>query len=234
MPGLTAQRLLKSAYEIARDTNIAANNEMLRSLGLLGPAKGEGKSALGQKRIRTRTAGGSEGAASAPANKKSKKTEPSRVSRRQKGNAPEIEVYGIADPLRRNDIEQEGMDDEMYNALQAARAQAKKTRYERLLTRHQEEGLELPARASYRHTIMRVKSMSEKALENRVKAIERAAGIYAVIKMQMFAEVLILEGYEEVATLAQAALDNLLQLPKFKDKDWAQMLEMAKGMAFKK
>lgn len=36
-----------------------------------------------------------------------------------------------------------------------------------------------------------------------------------------------MEGYEEVAKEADAALQRLLELPKFKGKDWAQMLELA-------
>ena len=57
--------------------------------------------------------------------------------------------------------------------------------------------------------------MSEKKLYTRVKVIERAAGKYAVLKMRMFAEVLLLEGMEEIATEAQQALARLLELPKF-------------------
>jgi hypothetical protein len=58
--------------------------------------------------------------------------------------------------------------------------------------------------------------MSPKALANRIKAIERAAGMYAVVKMRMFAECLLIEGYEELSDLAQEALARLLTLPRFK------------------
>jgi hypothetical protein len=86
---------------------------------------------------------------------------------------------------------------------------------------------------------MRVLSMSEAALSNRVRVIERATGAYAVIKMhqvrrsvsknqeqrmatsrvnlrlaEQFAEVLIMEGMAEVAAEAEAALQRLLELPK--------------------
>lgn len=40
--------------------------------------------------------------------------------------------------------------------------------------------------------------------------IERARGKFCVTKMQQFAEVLILEGYEEIAEEAKAALHRLL------------------------
>ena len=38
-----------------------------------------------------------------------------------------------------------------------------------------------------------VRTMSEKALANRIKVIERAKGQHAVIKMRLFARVLFLE-----------------------------------------
>ena len=41
-------------------------------------------------------------------------------------------------------------------------------------------------------------------------------------------QVLIMENYEEVAAEAEAALQRLLEMPKFKGKNWAQMLEIAK------
>ena len=47
--------------------------------------------------------------------------------------------------------------------------------------------------ASYRHTLMRVRTMDENALARRIKAIERAKGKHAVIKMRLFARVLFLE-----------------------------------------
>ena len=42
------------------------------------------------------------------------------------------------------------------------------------------------------------------------------------------AEVLIIEGYDEVAKEADAALQRLLELPKFEGRDWASMVTMAK------
>ncbi len=41
--------------------------------------------------------------------------------------------------------------------------------------------------------------MSEAALARRIKAIERAKGQFAVVKMKLFAQVLLLEGYDELA-----------------------------------
>jgi hypothetical protein len=107
-------------------------------------------------------------------------------------------------------------------------------KYERLIERHLKEGLELPKNATYVHTVMRVKTMTQPRLFGRVKAIERAAGAYAVIKMQQFAEVLIMEGLDDVAAEADLALQRLLELPKFAGKNWQQMLASSGGKAFKK
>ena len=195
----------------------------------------------------------------APAKRKATApTAPSRKSRRTQGEAPEygpsLEVGG--------DATLTGPGEEEDPELVAAREAARERRYERLMRRHAVEGLELPANASYAHTVMRVDTMSEAALSNRVKVMERAAGSYAVIKMRQFAEVrrppasgllcfllaalqlslpslrylnavfemqvLIMENYEEVAAEAEAALQRLLEMPKFKGKNWAQMLEIAK------
>jgi hypothetical protein len=64
--------------------------------------------------------------------------------------------------------------------------------------------------ASYQHTLMRVRTMSEPALGNRVKAIERAKGKHAVVKMKLFARVLFLEGHEELSTTATESLERLV------------------------
>ena len=101
-------------------------------------------------------------------------------------------------------------------------------KYERLLAKHEQDGLKLPPRATYQHTVHRVMSMSPKALRNRIKAIERAQGVYAVLKMRMFAEVLILEEYDELASEAEAALLRLLQLERFSGENAQKSAEAGK------
>lgn len=64
--------------------------------------------------------------------------------------------------------------------------------------------------ASYQHTLMRARTMSHPALANRIKAIERAKGKHAVVKMRLFARVLFLEGNEGLADDAAAALARLV------------------------
>jgi hypothetical protein len=59
---------------------------------------------------------------------------------------------------------------------------------------------------------MRVKTMTEKALANRVKAIERAAGKHCVVKMAIFKSCLQDEGMWDLAKLASDALERLKAL----------------------
>lgn len=63
--------------------------------------------------------------------------------------------------------------------------------------------------ASYEHCLMRVRSMSEKGLLNRVKAIERAAGKHCVVKMAIFKSCLQDEGMWDLAEQASEALERL-------------------------
>ena len=51
--------------------------------------------------------------------------------------------------------------------------------------------------------------MTEKALINRVKAIERACGQHCVVKMAIFKSCLQDKGLWELAELAAAALERL-------------------------
>ena len=64
--------------------------------------------------------------------------------------------------------------------------------------------------ASYEHTLMRVMTMSDAGLANRIKAIERACGQHAVVKLKLFATILALEGYVDLAEDASAAHQRLV------------------------
>lgn len=74
--------------------------------------------------------------------------------------------------------------------------------------------------ASYEHCLMRVRTMTQKALANRVKMIERAAGKHCVIKMAVFKSCLQDEGLWDLAKLAADALERLkaLQAPPEEDE----------------
>ena len=64
--------------------------------------------------------------------------------------------------------------------------------------------------ASYAHTLMRVKTMTEPNLKKRIESIARARGQHCVVKMRLFARVLYLEGYEELAQEAGEVLQGLI------------------------
>lgn len=66
--------------------------------------------------------------------------------------------------------------------------------------------------ATYEHCLMRVRSMTEKGLGNRIKAIERAAGKHCVVKMAIFKSCLQDEDMWELAEAASDALERLKEL----------------------
>lgn len=74
-----------------------------------------------------------------------------------------------------------------------------------------QKGPTIVGTASYAHTLMRVMTMSEAALANRIKAIERSCGQHAVAKMKLFATILTLEGYVELAEDAASAYERLVE-----------------------
>ena len=63
--------------------------------------------------------------------------------------------------------------------------------------------------ATHDHCMMRIRTMSEKALLNRVKTIERACGKYAVIKMAVFKVCLQEKSLWDLADAASDALERL-------------------------
>ena len=75
-----------------------------------------------------------------------------------------------------------------------------------------EEAAKKNPTATYEHCLMRVKTMTEKGLVNRVKAIERAAGKHCVVKMAIFKSCLQDEGMWELAEVASDALERLKYL----------------------
>ena len=74
-----------------------------------------------------------------------------------------------------------------------------------------QERVSVVGTASYQHTLMRVRTMDEAGLARRIKAIERAKGKHAVVKMRLFARVLFLEGYEALADDAAESLERLVE-----------------------
>jgi len=185
-----ADALTANAYMLARSQRLLANKAFLASLG------------LGEAPAR-------EAAPKRPRVKKEPQ-EPSRRSLRARGLSPDGE------PIENNDDDDDdggGDDDDDDDDVDLAMDVVMAAKIARLKALHEEAGT-LPKNptATYEHTWMRVKTMSDKALSTRVKVIEKAKGQHCIVKMQMFTEVLALAGKQELADEAKEALQRLCTL----------------------
>jgi len=174
-----------NSYEAEREERIARNRKVMEALGLFAEDV-ELAAELRKKRESLKGAGGAK-------KRKAEEAQPLRRSRRLDGEATGEE----AEP-----------------APPSASAHAHEVEAEAYTRRHAgaQGRATLVGTASYEHTLMRCKTMSEAALLNRVKAIERSKGKHAVTKMRLFATVSFLEGYLEVSEAAAEALQRLIAL----------------------
>ncbi len=183
--------LLISAYEVARLKNIARNNAVLESLGLLKDSKTSLTPSIKPKKKRK----------AKPDTNKSER-QPSRRSKRLKGEKPEGTTFSLPRVKEIDEIDEIEENDKFV-----------RWKIERLKAEHTKHGTTYKnPTATYEHTWMRVRTMTKNRLKTRIKVIERALGKHCIIKMRMFAEVLIIAGMDEVAALANAALDRLIAL----------------------
>ena len=216
-----------SEYEEARARNIEKNNARLRSLGLISALeeKQSNDLAWGRQSIYESEEDdvdsssdeeySEEGTSSKKKKKRKKRSkapftprEGSRKSRRllgltYDGNSLDKDE-SVEQKKERIQQEREEMVIECREArLRAANEVAK--------AGHQLAGTKNPT-ATYEHCLMRVRTMNEKGLMNRVKAIERAAGKHCVVKMAIFKSCLQDENMWELASLASDALERLKAL----------------------
>ena len=219
-----ARGMMLCAYEIARERRIRENQAELVRLGLASTkAAMVASSDVSASAYSSSSSSSSSALTERKSKRKRKKrlvavkpsTAPTRKSRRIAGKNPVGGAVALDDSFQSISLP-DSPDCLNEKRLQAEIEEARRAKYKRLLDRHTNAGQDLPPRATYAHTVHRVLTMSEKALANRVKAIERAAGMYAVVKMRMFAECLLIEGYDDLSNLAQKALKRLLSLPRFK------------------
>jgi hypothetical protein len=200
-----------SEYEKIRARNIVKNNARLRALGLI--------SALEENQSNARAWGvahpfseRTNSMETKPTKKKRKAEEkplasPTRKSARIQGLEPEFNVFSRELP-----------DEDRAEQRKALVTECREAR-QRAALRVMEQGGEKAARenptATYEHCLMRVRTMTEKGLKNRVKAIERAAGKHCVVKMGIFKCCLQDENMWDLAELASEALERLkaLQAP---------------------
>tara|TARA_B110000977_G_scaffold198611_3_gene283839 strand:+ start:31233 stop:31940 length:708 start_codon:yes stop_codon:yes gene_type:complete len=210
-------------YELERVAHIRRNREIMKQLGLgltdiVTAARGRcGETSSPKKKGKKRKADddGCDEDENDTSTKRTNENESieagiERVLRRsgrlQKKNAEldgaEVDAIGFESSINQSKYLSEYEIDEKHRA--DAEQYAKRNA-------GQQEKVSVVGTASYQHTLMRVRTMSEPALKNRVKAIERAKGKHAVVKMRLFARVLFLEGVEEVMEDAAAALERLVK-----------------------
>jgi hypothetical protein len=216
-----------SEYEAARARNIERNNARLRSLGLISirEEKISNDMAWGRRYVDEAKQNSSDDESSysdeeycldnqhsstKKRNKKAQSKEPPREGTRKSRrlmNLPSVNISATItgeDPTEiRERIRQErlAMVEECREARQRAAIEVAKAGV-------QLAGKQNPT-ATYEHCLIRVRSMTEKGLINRVRAIERAAGKHCVIKMAIFKSCLQDEDMWELAQLASDALERL-------------------------
>eukprot|EP00804_Cyclotella_cryptica_P017638 CCRYP_006771-RA/>CCRYP_006771-RA protein AED:0.36 eAED:0.36 QI:809/1/1/1/0.33/0/4/2079/230 len=209
-----------SSYEENRARNIERNNARLRSLGLIsvGEEKLSNDAAWGrnQRRLLCEDDGGHSSCHDeehdSRKTKKRTKTpavpkEGSRKSRRLMKLAVE---FSSSDEHKEEDAsERKEMVLKERDALVAECREAR----QRAALEVANAGVDVAGKenptASYEHCLMRVRTMSEKGLKNRIRAIERAAGKHCVVKMAIFKSCLQDEGLWEIAEMAADALERL-------------------------
>jgi hypothetical protein len=217
-----------SDYEKVRARNIERNNAQLRALGLISTEEEAASNATAWQRAPSAHSkkigsGTKETKKSAHAKKRKRQaggvdtdgtssSSNSRKSLRLQGKQPD----GIAIPMSSTTNEAAHDEEELLQRQRQSRVQeCREVRLRRALE-VSEEGAAKAAKenptASYGHCLMRVQTMTEKGLANRVKAIERAAGKHSVIKMAIFKSCLQDEGMWDLAELAGLALERLKEL----------------------
>ena len=222
-----------SAYEQRRIDNIKRNNARLRALGLISATeerrsnnitcgisvdkkshKDDGNESSGSECSDDgEWDGEDEGTAKRKRKRKSRPIEPregSRKSRRLQGENAEFDDGATLSrsPASIKEEREARVQECREVRLRAANA---------IAACGGEEAAKKNPTATYEHCLMRVKTMTEKALANRVKAIERAAGKHCVVKMAIFKSCLQDEGMWELAEVASEALERLKALKPIPD-----------------
>lgn len=209
-----------SSYEQTRARNIERNNKLLRELGLISVQEEKHSNdeawGLTVHRVPLTDPKDKENDGDwCPPSKKKRKSEsksrssPVRKSARILGIDPEGNDVPLDDA---ESMARPNSQEEQRRQRQAIVEECREAR-QRAALRVMEAGAEKAARekptATYEHCLMRVKTMTDKGLQNRVKAIERATGKHCVVKMAIFKSCLQDEDKWELADLASQALERL-------------------------
>jgi hypothetical protein len=212
----SSSTIILSDYERMRAKNIERNNARLRALGLISVKEETTSNSIAWRKRPTTVSQLLLETSSPTRGKKRKreapnKTSPSRKSLRLRGKQPdgaELLVEDESATVTKDDIKKE-----RDARIQECREVRLRRANEAYLT---VEGAAQAAKenptASYDHCLMRVRTMTEKGLANRVKVIERAAGKHSVIKMAIFKSCLQDQALWDLAELASSALERLKAL----------------------
>jgi hypothetical protein len=225
---MTTTTILNS-YEKKRAENIERNNSRLRALGLISAQEEDRSNAAAWGRKCTHR-DVEPIVAQGTVSKKRKKhlttsapSAPSRKSRRLQGANPELQALD-------NELDDDGLvvpsavavsprsvmfefetDQEREARVNECREARQRAALEVARAGVSAAGKQNPT-ATYDHCLMRVKTMTENKLANRVKAIERATGKHCVVKMAIFKSCLQDEGMWDLAKLASESLERLKAL----------------------
>mmetsp|Transcript_11603 Transcript_11603/g.17670 ORF Transcript_11603/g.17670 Transcript_11603/m.17670 type:complete len:230 (+) Transcript_11603:49-738(+) len=211
--------VLFSDYERQRATNIERNNARLLSLGLITSKeeRSSNDAAWGKRPVVHIRPTVLVDRSSSIKSKKRKKKESETIcnavprrSRRLAGNQAQELSNKKSDTVNHNSP---SVTEEQLQNFRIAEAVTRREARLRAAALVFEAGADTAAMenptASYDHCLMRVRTMSEKGLGNRIRAIERAAGRHCVVKMAIFRSCLMDEGYDELADSAGKALERL-------------------------
>jgi hypothetical protein len=217
---------LLSHYEVERARKIERNNALLRTLGLMTDQDVADSNDKAWRRTTTSAVCHDELSKERIKKRKvlaEQHRTGTRKSRRLEGRKVEFDAF------RGNDTEaichdEDGDDDDEQDSSE--RSETLQERRQRLVEKSRKIRQEVALRysqftdaekkaakenptATYEHCLMRVRSMTDKGLANRIKAIERAAGKHCVIKMAIFHSCLQHEGMLDLAEAASEALERL-------------------------
>lgn len=211
-----------SEYELLRARNIERNNARLLALGLISQREEQASNACAFGRPQPQHDSDNDEEdedeyADSPQAKRKRKSEPlsspSRKSLRLQGLQPDGKESSLPESSSNDNKEnaQARLQQERQNRVKECREARQRIAVQYASLGATKAAKENPT-ATYEHCLMRVRTMTEKALANRVKVIERAAGKHCVVKMAIFKSCLQDEAQWELAELASAALERLKAL----------------------
>jgi hypothetical protein len=206
-----------SDYEALRAKNIERNNARLRALGLISAKEETTSNVVAWRKVSSTSTVDKENTKNDTAKRKRKaggnadssvRTIGSRKSLRLQGEGPDMESQDV---LPDEETEPQSASEEREARVKECREIRLRRALEVSEAGADKAAMENPT-ATYDHCLMRVRTMTDKGLANRVKAIERAAGKHCVVKMAIFKSCLQDQGLWDLAELAACALERLKAL----------------------